>query len=309
MRRADIAAFAAFSILAPASSAAARSDVIVDAQVVIDDQGIAFPLSAPPRRIVSLAPNVTEVLFALGLDSEIKGVTRYCDFPEAALRKPKVGGLVDPNLELIKSLSPDLVIAFRGNPLRTVERLRTLGVPVFVLNIGRDLEALFPLIAKIGRVTRRDKEADALAAGLRLRLEAVRGRLERVASEPRIFLALHGQGLWTCGRLSYLNDLIALSKGRNVAGAVERDWLHYGLEQIVHDDPEVIIVLARTAAEFERGRDKFLEDRRLRKVAAVRTGRVFFLDENVTSRFGPRLLEALEAVARSIHPESFERVP
>lgn len=303
MRRAAFAALAAVFVFALAAPAAAQSDVVVD------DQGVSFPLSAPPHRIVSLAPNVTEILFALGLDAEIVGVTRYCDFPEAALGKPKVGGLVDPNLELIKSLSPDLVVAFRGNPLRTIERLRALGMPVFVLDIGKDLEALFPLIAKIGRVTRRDAEAAALAAGLRARLDAVRGRLEGVTSEPRVFLALHGQGLWTCGRLSYLNDLVARSKGRNVAGAVARDWLHYGLEQLVRDDPEIIIVLARTPAEFARGRDKFLDDRRLRKVAAVRAGRVFFLDENVTSRFGPRLAEALEVVARGIHPERFERVP
>ncbi len=300
MRRAG---FVALSLLALASTAFSQSEA------VIDDQGISFPLSAPPRRIVSLAPNVTEILFALGLDSEIVGVTRYCDFPEAALRKPKIGGLVDPNLELIKSMGPDLVIAFRGNPLRTVERLRTLGMPVFVLDIGRDLESLFPLIDKLGRITRRDKEAAALAAGLRARLEAIRSRLEGVPAELRVFLALNGQGLWSCGRLSYLNDLIALAKGRNVAGAVERDWLHFGLEQLVHVDPEVIIVLARTPAEFERGRDKFLKDRRLRKVDAVRTGRVFFLDENVTSRFGPRLAEALEVVARNIHPEQFERFP
>jgi len=300
MRRAG---FVALSLLALASTAFSQSEA------VIDDQGISFPLSAPPRRIVSLAPNVTEILFALGLDTEIVGVTRYCDFPEAALRKPKIGGLVDPNLELIKSMGPDLVIAFRGNPLRTVERLRTLGMPVFVLDIGRDLESLFPLIDKLGRITRRDKEAAALAAGLRARLEAIRSRLEGVPAELRVFLALNGQGLWSCGRLSYLNDLIALAKGRNVAGAVERDWLHFGLEQLVHVDPEVIIVLARTPAEFERGRDKFLKDRRFRKVAAVRTGRVFFLDENVTSRFGPRLAEALEVVARNIHPEQFERVP
>ena len=303
MRRAAFLALAASAVLALALPAAAQPETI------IDDQGIAFPLSAPPRRIVSLAPNVTEILFALGLDAEIAGVTRYCDFPEAALRKPRIGGLVDPNLELIKSMAPDLVIAFRGNPLRTIERLRALGLPVFVLNIGRDLDSLFPLIDKLGRVTRRDKEAAVLAAALKARLDSVAGRLADVAAEPRVFLALHGQGLWTCGRLSYLNDLIVLSKGRNVAGAVERDWLHYGLEQLVHDDPEVIIVLARTPAEFERGRDKFLEDRRLRKVAAVRTGRVFFLDENVTSRFGPRLAEALEVVARNIHPERFERTP
>ncbi len=303
MRRAAFVALAAATVLALALPAGAQSETI------IDDQGIAFPLSSPPRRIVSLAPNVTEILFALGLDAEIAGVTRYCDFPEAALRKPRIGGLVDPNLELIKSMAPDLVIAFRGNPLRTIERLRALGLPVFVLNIGRDLDSLFPLIDKLGRITRRDKEAAALAAALKASLDSVAGRLADVAAEPRVFLALHGQGLWTCGRLSYLNDLIALSKGRNVAGAVERDWLHYGLEQLVHDDPEVIIVLARTPAEFERGRDKFLEDRRLRKVAAVRTGRVFFLDENVTSRFGPRLAEALEVIAGSIHPERFERAP
>jgi iron complex transport system substrate-binding protein len=303
MRRAACVLFAAVWLLAPAPPAAAQSEAAVD------DQGIAFPLSAPPRRIVSLAPNVTEMLFALGLDAEIAGVTRYCDFPEAALWKTKVGGLVDPNLELIQSLSPDLVVAFRGNPLRTIERLRALGIPVFVLDIGRKLEALFPLIAKLGRVTRRDKEAAALASGLRAKLESISGRLAGITVEPRVFLALHGQGLWTCGRLSYLNDLIALSKGRNVAGDVERGWLHYGLEQLVHDDPEVIIVLARTPAEFERGRDKFLKDRRLRKVAAVRTGRIFFLDENVTSRFGARLAEALDVVARNIHPEGFEGVP
>ncbi len=303
MRRAAFAGFAALALLALASGASAQTGIVVD------DQGVAFPLSAPPSRIVSLAPNITEILFALGLDAEIAGVTRYCDFPEAALRKPKIGGLVDPNLELIKSMGPDLVIAFRGNPLRTVERLRTLGLPVFVLDIGRELDALFPLIDKLGRITRRDKEAAALAAALKSRLDSVSGRLAGIAAEPRVFLALHGQGLWTCGRLSYLNDLITLAKGRNVAGAVERDWLHYGLEQLVRDDPEVIIVLARTPAEFERGRDKFLKDRRLRKVAAVRTGRVFFLDENVTSRFGPRLADALEVVARSLHPGRFERIP
>ena len=275
---------------------------------ILDDQGHSFVLSGPPRRIVSLAPNVTEILFALGLDAEIAGVTRYCDFPEAALRKPKVGGLVDPNLEMIRSLAPDLVVAFRGNPLRTVERLRVLGLPVFVLDIGRDLESLFPLVDKLGRLTRREAEAGRLAAALRARLDGVRGRLDGVASRPRVFIALHGQGLWTCGRQSYLNDLVAAAGGRNVADAVDRDWLHYGLEQLVRDDPEVIAVLARTRRDFESGRDRFLGDRRLRKVAAIRAGRIFFLDENVTSRFGPRLAEALELVARNIHPDRFEGV-
>jgi len=278
-------------------------------ETILDDTGAPFTLSGPPRRIVSLAPNVTEILFALGLDEEIVGVTRFCDYPEAAKQKEKIGGLVDPNLEMIKSLSPDLVIAFRGNPLRTVERLKKLGVPVFVLNIGNDLGSLFPLLEKIGRVTRREKEAAELASRFKDRLDALRDRLSAVTAEPRVFIALHGTGLWTCGRESYLNDLIASSKARNVAGGISRNWLHYSLEQLVRDDPEVIIILARSILEFEKARDRFLKDTRLRGVAAVRTGRIRFLDENVASRFGPRLADALEETARNIHPDRFDKMP
>jgi iron complex transport system substrate-binding protein len=278
-------------------------------EIIIDDTGSPFVLSGPPRRIVSLAPNITEILFALDLDNEIVGVTRYCDYPEAAKRKEKIGGLVDPNLEMIKSLSPDLVIAFRGNPLRTVERLKKLGFPVFVLNIGNDLGSLFPLLEKIGRVTHRKKEAAALASRLNDRLDAVRDRLSAVTVEPRVFLALHGTGLWTCGRESYLNDLIGTCRARNVAGAISKNWLHYSLEQLIRDDPEIIIVLARSIPEFEKARDRFLKDVRLRRVAAVRTGLVRFLDENVASRFGPRLADALEETARNIHPDRFDKNP
>jgi len=278
-------------------------------ETILDDTGAPFTLSGPPRRIVALAPNITEILFALGLDEEIVGVTRFCDYPEAAKQKEKIGGLVDPNLEMIKSLSPDLVIAFRGNPLRTVERLKKLGLPVFVLNIGNALGSLFPLLEKIGRVTRREKEAAALASRFKDRLDAVRDRLSAVTAEPRVFIALHGTGLWTCGRESYLNDLIASSKARNVAGGISRNWLHYSLEQLVRDDPEVIIILARSILEFEKARDRFLKDTRLRGVAAVRTGRIRFLDENVASRFGPRLADALEETARNIHADRFDKMP
>lgn len=278
-------------------------------ETILDDTGAPFTLSGPPRQIVSLAPNITEILFALGLDEEIVGVTRFCDYPEAAKQKEKIGGLVDPNLEMIKSLSPDLVIAFRGNPLRSVERLKKLGLPVFVLNIGNDLGSLFPLLEKIGRVTRREEEAAELASRFKNRLDAVRDRLSPVTAGPRVFIALHGTGLWTCGRESYLNDLIASSKARNVAGGISRNWLHYSLEQLVRDDPEVIIILARSILEFEKARDRFLRDTRLRGVAAVRTGRIRFLDENVASRFGPRLADALEETARNIHPDRFDKMP
>jgi iron complex transport system substrate-binding protein len=273
---------------------------------IVDDQGRAFAPGPAPRRIVSLAPNITEILFAFGLGDAVVGVTRFCDYPKEALGKAKIGGLVDPNPEMIQSLSPDLVVAYRGNPLRTIDRLRAIGLPVFVLDIGKSVDSLFPLLDKLGRVTRREAEAERIAAGLRARLGALRERLAGVRERPRVFLALQGNGLWTCGGESYIHDLIERCAAENVAGAIPRDWLHYNLEQLVRDDPEIIVVLARTEKDFQRARDKFLADRRLRRVSAVKTGRVYFLDENITSRFGPRLVTALEETARNIHPERFE---
>ena len=111
-----------------------------------------------------MAPNVTEILFALGLGDRVVGVTRFCDYPPATGAIRKIGGLVDPNIEIVRSLDPDLVVAFRGNPRRLVERMGKLGLPVFVCDIGEGLEALFPLIERIGRITRTEGRAAGLAA-------------------------------------------------------------------------------------------------------------------------------------------------
>lgn len=278
-------------------------------EVIRDGTGHDFLPGPPPRRIVSLAPNITEILFALGLGSEIVGVTRFCDVPEAALGKPKVGGLIDPSPEMIQSLKPDLVIGFRGNPLPAIRRLRSLGLRVFVLDIGKTLEDISPMIEKLGLVTGREKEAAALAAGLTSRLAAVDERLKTAASTPRVFLLLHGSGLWTCGRGSYLDDLLSRSRARNPAGTVEREWIHYSFEGLVRDDPEIIIILARTKDAFEKTRKRIMTDPRLRDVAAIRGGRLIYLDENISSRFGPRLVDALEETARSIHPDVFGSRP
>ena len=275
-------------------------------QVIDDDLGHAFPLPArTPGRIVSMAPNVTEVLFALGLGDRVVGATRFCDHPPEARAVRRIGGLVDPNIEIIRSLDPDLVIAFRGNPLRLVDRVRRLGLPVFVLDIGDRLEDVFPLVAKIGRVTRTEERAEALAAGLRARLEAVDAAVRDVASRPRVFVLLYGQGLWTCGGESYVDDLVARAGGANVASALPKKWALYKRERILEDDPDAVFILARSAGDFAAGRDWLLRMPGVRDVAAVRSGRIFELDENAASRFGPRLVGVLERVARLLHPERF----
>jgi len=275
-----------------------------------DDLGRPFPLpERTQERIVSMAPNVTEILFALGLGDHVAGVTRFCDYPPEARSIRRIGGLVDPNIEVIQSLDPGLVIAFRGNPLRLVDRIRKLGLPVFVLDIGEGLEALFPLIAKIGRVTRSEERADALAAGLRRRLEAVDAAMSGAGTRPKVFVLLYGQGLWTCGGESYVDDIIGRAGGTNVASALPKKWILYKREQILKDDPDVIFILARSGKDFATGRDWLLRKARVESVAAVRSGKVYELDENAASRFGPRLVDVLDRMVRLLHPELFGERP
>lgn len=275
-------------------------------QVIKDDLGRPFALpAATPRRIVSMAPNITEILFALGLGPRIVGVTRFCDYPPEAAAIRRIGGLVDPNIEIIRSLDPDLVVAFRGNPLRLVDRIRKMGLPVFVLDIGQGLEGLAPLVERMGRATRTEARAAEIAGGLRRRLDAVDAALRGVAARPKVFVLLYGQGLWTCGGESYVDDLIARAGGANVASALPKKWVLYKRERIIRDDPDVVFILARTEADFAAGREWLIRAPGMSGLKAVRNGRIYELDENAASRFGPRLVDVLARMAALLHPERF----
>ena len=274
--------------------------------VVYDDFNTPFELTAAPQRIISLAPNVTEILFALGLGDRVVGVTRYCDYPAEALEKDKIGGMVDPNLEKIQSLRPDLIVAFRGNPLGVLNKLRNLHFPVFVLNLGRSLDGLFETIEKTGRVTRTEDSARAIIADLKKKQEAIRLALGNILKKPKVFLSVYGQGLWTCGEEGYLNDLLVQAGGVNIAGKIRRRWLQLNREQLIHENPDVIIIMAKDKERFSQAGGLFRADPRLKDVRAVKDNNIHWLDENVAGRFGPRLIDALDTVARILHPEIFE---
>jgi len=275
-------------------------------ETITDDLKNPFALGPAPQRIISLAPNITEILFELGLGSRTIGVTRYCDYPPEALAKEKIGGMVDPNLEKIQSLKPDLIIGFRGNPLRVLTKLRSLHFPVFVLNLGSSLEGLFQTIEMVGRVSRAEGAAHELAARLQADYDAVRLALKDISRRPKAFLSVYGQGLWTCGQGSYLDDLLSQAGGVNIAGRVERRWLQINREQLIHENPEVIIIMAKDEPRFSQAAGLFRTDSRLKDVRAVKANNIHWLDENIAGRFGPRLIAALGEVARMLHPEKFE---
>ncbi len=275
--------------------------------VVRDDRGKEFRTDIRPKRVVSLAPNITEILFTLGAGGQVTGVTRYCDYPPEATEKTIIGGFLDPDIERIRDVAPDLIVAFRGNPLERIERLDGLGLRVFVLDIGYRLEEIPPLVEKIGAVVGRTAEAGVLARALTDRAARVASALSDFAARPRVFLKLQGEGLWTCGRESYFTDLIEKAGGTSVTSGLSKNWLEYGVESLVGDNPDLIVVLARSEEDFARTRAWLKNRPGVRETAAVRNDRILKLDENAASRFGPRLFDSLEDLARLLHPERFER--
>lgn len=269
-----------------------------------DDLGHKIRLTSWPQRIISLAPNLTEILFALGLDREIVGVTRYCDYPEEARTKEVVGGLVDLSLEKIRALKPELVLGFRGNPRRLIDRLYRDRLPVYVFESGQSFDDLFKLISRIGQLTGRQTQAARLILDLRGKIENIESNLPAAGRKKRIFLTLQGQGsgLWTCGRDSYLNHLLERSGVENVASRLKGNWLVYSQEKLISDNPDLILILGRNPEDFEKARAWFSAQPALQKIAAVRHQGFCFLNEDLFSRFSPRLVEAYRQLVSALYP-------
>jgi cobalamin transport system substrate-binding protein len=280
---------------APATSGAALT--------VHDMRGREVTLAAPPRRIVSLVPSVTEVIFALGAENRLAGVTDYCDYPPAARTRPSVGGMVNPSLEVLAALRPDLVFATdEGNREETIAQVQRLGIPVYLVHASR-VAAVLEVITRVGDLVERRTEAAALAAGLEARITAIGARVAR-HRPPRVLYVLWPDPLIVPGRDSLLTELIERAGGRSVTGAEGDAYPRFSLEAAVARAPEVII-LADHGSGSSAGRAAPETWRRLTSVPAIRNGRLYSADLSVLHRYGPRIGDGVEQLARMIHPEAF----
>ena len=262
-------------------------------------------LSEFPRRIVSLAPSNTELVYAVGAGDQLVGVTTYCDYPPEASGITRVGGFSITSLEKIVSLRPDLVLAARLNPLEVLESLCQLDVPVFILAPG-SLEETFLTIRLVGRLTGKTAGLDSLESELKERIQAVEESVRSIPHQdrPRILWGLLQAPMYTAGGGSFIDDLIGLAGGVNIASDSGEGWPQIGLETIVAKNPEVIITSVSTeevAAELARLQvtDGWKE------VDAIIQSRVYYIDSNLLQRPGPRLVDGLEQLVKVIHPGRF----
>ncbi len=255
------------------------------------------------RRVVSLAPSVTEILFALGVGDRVVGVSAYCDYPPEAQRIDRIGTFLTPNVERILAKQPDLVIGVPSPGNRApVENLRSLGLRVVIVDpegVAAILESIRSIAAAVGV----PEEGERLVGAIGRRLAALAGRLEG-AARRRVLMVVGRAPLMAAGRGTYQDELIRLAGGDNVAAASGEHWPNLGVEFVIAAAPEVIIdVSMGSEATSADGAMAFW--RAFPTVPAVRDRRVHTEGASALLRPGPRVAETLELVARYVHPERF----
>jgi cobalamin transport system substrate-binding protein len=270
---------------------------------VTDDTGREVGVPQPVRRIVSLAPNLTETLFALGLGDRVVGVTDFCDYPPEAATREHVGGPVTPNLEKIAQLRPDLVLVTRsgGNRLSTVQSLETLGLPVFATD-PHSVDEVIASTEHIGEIAGAPGQARLVAEGLRRRLSDV---AERIASTEvaTVLLVVWPDPLITVGRHTFIADALRRAGAENVIQTAQ-DWPNASLEEVARRQPGYLVFVSDHSEESNRQIAEISGRKGWRSLEAVQNGKIIVLSEAI-ARPAPRLVDEIERLARALHPERF----
>ena len=292
--------------------AAAILAVVVVALAVVPGLHAPTPprdqASTLPRRIISLIPSVTEMLFAIGAGGSIVGVSNFDDYPPEVATRTKVGGLLDPDFERILSLHPDLVIVY-GTQSGLIERLTRAHVPMFNYEHA-GLPDIMQTLRSVGERVGRKPEADRLAADIERRLRDLRAKTA-ARPKPRTMLVFEREpgtlrGMYTSGSVGFLHDMLEAAGGQNVFADVKRQSLQITAELVLARGPDVILEIHSgpgwTPERIARERGVWGA---LPSVPAVRTNRVYILTDEMISIPGPRVVDATLAMARVLHPDLF----
>jgi iron complex transport system substrate-binding protein len=255
--------------------------------------------ASPPRRIVSLAPSMTEILYALGLGENIVAVTTFCDYPEEAKKKPKIGGMSNPSLEAVVSLKPDIVVMTTdGNPKEFEERLRSLNVHTYISRARRlaelpqDIRELGAALAVRGRA---DALADTIEAGIK-RLSAGPGSsLEsRPSSRKKVLFIVWPEPLIVAGPGTVIDDAMTLLRYENIAATAKTAYPKYSIEEVIRQAPELLFIGKGSGMDMQAVSQGILQ--RLATVPAVKNGKVCFISDSLY-RLGPRVIKGIEELA------------
>ncbi len=250
----------------------------------------------PPKRIISLAPNMTEVLFALGLGDRIVGVTSFCDYPPEAKKKPRIGGMSNPSLEAVVRLKPDIVVMTTdGNPKEFEERLKSMGIRTFV-STARRLSDLPEGVRDLGAALGVKKKADEFADNFEKALVKARARQSHSgAHRKKVLFIVWPDPLIVAGPDTVIDDALTLIGAENIASDAKTEYPKYSVEEVLRRSPDLIIIgRGMDSGDVKKVSAGLL--RRLGSLPAVKQNRVFFVGDGLF-RLGPRTLKGIAEIS------------
>ncbi len=268
------------------------------AETIRDAFGVEFE-ARQYSRIVSLAPNLTEIVAYLGKLDNLVGVTTYCDFPPEVKKLRKIGGFIDPNVESIVMLKPDIVLAYRGNPLPAITKLKEIGIPVFVQDSPTTMDELQRQIERIAKLLYADQEAFKKLAGIRELLSTYRVNLKPKRMKPTVLIFTNNNPPFYCaGRNTIHDSLIAYAGGVN--GFLVKGYAQISPEAILKVNPSLIVFPLRDKSDQLKFLTTYQSLSYFAKTKAFNGGSIVFEDENSLLRPGPRLFRILEVLTDKV---------
>jgi iron complex transport system substrate-binding protein len=272
-------------------------------RAMVDQLGRHVAVPDNPMRIVALAPNIVEIVYALGRQDRLKGATQFSNFPPAAAGLPKVGSYVHLDLERIIFLKPDLCIAIKdGNPKHIVDRLESLNIPVYAVD-PRGLDSVMKTIIEIGILLGTEKKADELVVNMKTRIEHVDALVSKTTHRPGVFFQIGLSPIVSVGTDTFINELIERAGGRNLSKG-PTTYPRFSKEQVLSLAPEVFIITSMSReGMFDSIKAKWSI---WTTMPAVKNDRICLVDSDLLDRPTPRMVDGLEVLLKHIHPELFK---
>ena len=270
---------------------------------VTDQSGRIVTLDKIPERIISIAPANTEILFALGLGDKVVGVTEYCNYPEEATDVEKVGGFSTPDIEKILALEPDVIFAAPIHEAEIIPQLENLGLAVIALT-PETVDETFDAIELVGMVTGVEDTATALAEDMQENIDDVTSLVANLSDDerPNVFYIVWHDPLMTAGGDTLVSQLIDLAGGENIFANLS-GYQMVDPESVIAGEPQVIIAGTGMGSGANAPLEWAQTEPRLQDTEALKEGKVFSINTDLTGRFGPRIVDALYEMLALIHPE------
>lgn len=256
-------------------------------------------LEKEPERIVSLAPSITELIYALGAGDKVVGVTDYDNYPPEVEEVSKVGGFKGPNIEAITAQNPDIVLASNQSGQEEMEALENMGIPVIMME-AKNIEGIYESIRLLAQITGAEEKGEEIISEMETKINEIKDKVEGLPTMD-VFYLVSFDGNWTAGKGTFIDELIALAGGKNIVNDVE-GWAQYSVEELVKQNPDAIITSPHAGNVEDIESAEGYKD-----TNAVKNGNIFVIsDDDIIARASNRIVLGLEEIAKFLHPEVFD---